>query len=212
MIGNITFKYEGKLTSLEQMRDELPDIVMLPTLEHVVKLTQTSSLTRTPCPIHDKLPQIIVEVTADGKVNVQTTSCCDLMEKKVTAPLRTSLNATAYFQPNMTLTLQVVDDFSEPYTYDAHQVEKLVLGRQSKDDNTQLDIDLNKHGGRQKGVSRRHAWIIWKSGALHLVDNGSANGTFLNGSHLTPFEAYKLHDKDSIRIGNIQMKFCIAEL
>lgn len=206
MIGNITFKVDGKLTTLERMREELPDSILLPTLERVVKATHTSSLSRTPCPIHGKLPEVTVEVSVDGKVQVKTTSCCDLMEKKVTGPLRDTLNATAYFQPNMSLTLQVMDDYSASYAFDVQLIEKLVMGRYSQDDRSQLDIDFNKHGGQQKGVSRRHAWIIWKAGALHLVDNRSANGTFLNGMHLTPFEAYKLHDKDVIRLGRLNLE------
>lgn len=212
MVGNITFKFDGKLTSLEQMREELPDSILLPTLERVVKATHTSSLSQTPCPIHGKLPQVIVEVSSAGKVDVQTTSCCDLMEKKVTGPLRNTLNATAYFQPNMTLKLQIIDDYSEPYMFDAHQIEKLILGRYSEDDKSPLDIDFNQHGGQQKGVSRRHAWIIWKSGALHLVDNASANGTFLNGSHLTPFEPFKLRDKDTIRLGKLNLEFRVTDV
>jgi len=212
MIGNITFKFDGKLTTLEQMRKELPNSILLPTLERVVKATQTSSLSRTPCPIHGKLPQVIVEVSSVGKVDVQTTSCCELMEKKVTGPLRNTLNATAYFQPNMTLKLQVLEDYTQPYIFDAHTIEKLVLGRHSDSEKTQLDVDLNDHGGQQKGVSRRHAWIIWKQGALNIVDNGSANGTFLNGAHLTPFKAYKLRDKDTIRLGRLSLEFRVTDV
>jgi hypothetical protein len=212
MLGNITFKYGGKLTSLEQMRAELPDFILLPALERVVAATQTSKLSRTPCPIHGKLPQVIVDVTPDGKIDVQTVSCCDLMEKKVTGLLRNTLNATAYFQPGMSLIMQVIEDYTEPYTFDIDMIKKLVLGRHSNDDDSQLDIDFNLHGGSQKGVSRRHAWIIWKSGALHLVDNGSANGTFLNGAHLKPFEPYKLHDTDTIRLGKVRVEIRLTDV
>lgn len=211
MIGNITFKYVGELISLEQLRDSLPDSLLLPTLENVLKMTQTSKLSRTPCPIHNKLPQVIVEITSDGEIDVQTVSCCDLMERKVTGPLRDTLNATAYFQPGMTLSLTIMDDYSEAYVFDANAIEKLVLGRYSEDDKSQLDIDLNEHGGQSKGVSRRHAWIIWKSGALHLVDNASANGTSLNGSRLSPYDAVKLHDKDVIRLGKLNVEVAVTD-
>ncbi len=206
MIGNITFKYEGQLTSLEQMQAELPDSVLMPALERVLEATHTSNLSRTPCPIHGKVPQVIIEVTANGKIDVQTVSCCDLMEKKVTGLLRSTLNATAYFHPGLSITFQVLFDYSKPYIFDAHKIEKLILGRQSDDDDSPLDIDFNLHGGQQKGVSRRHAWIVWKAGALHIIDNSSANGTFLNGAHLTPYEPYKLHDKDTIRLGKLHIE------
>lgn len=206
MIGNITFKYDGQLTTLEKLREVLPDSLLLPALEEVLTATQTASLTRTPCPIHNKLPQVIVEISKQGKIDVQTVSCCEMMEKKVTQSLKNSLNATAYFQPGMTLSLQILDDYSTPYEFDAHTIKKLVIGRYSADDRSQLDLDLNDHGGRSKGVSRRHAYIIWKSGALHIVDNGSANGTFLNGAHLSPFVPQKLRDKDVIRLGKLHIE------
>ncbi len=211
MIGNVTFKYAGKLTTLEQLKDILPDTLLLPALEQVLSATQTNTLTRTPCPIHNKLPQVIVEITKEGKIDVQTVSCCDMMERKVTSKLRNSLNATAYFQPGMSLTLQILDDYSMPYEFDAHTIKKLVLGRKSNDDKSQLDLDLNEHGGQSKGVSRRHAYVIWKAGALHIVDNGSANGTFLNGSHLKPFEPHKLRDKDIIRLGKLNIEIGVAD-
>lgn len=211
MIGNVTFKFAGQLTTLEQLRELLPDTLLLPALEQVLTATHTQNLTRTPCPIHNKLPQVVVEITQAGKIDVQTVSCCDMMEKKVTTSLRNSLNATAYFQPGMTLSVQVLDDFSTPYEFDAHNIKKLVFGRYSADDKSQLDIDMNNHGGQSKGVSRRHAYVIWKSGALHIVDNGSANGTFLNGAHLTPFEPAKLRDRDIIRLGKLNMELGVTD-
>lgn len=211
MIANVTFKYAGQLTTFEQLRENLPDNLLLPALEQVLSATSTKNITRTPCPIHNKLPQVIVEISEQGKIDVQTVSCCDMMEKKVTSSLQNSLNSTAYFQPGMSLALQILDDYSTPYTFDAHTISKLVLGRYSEDDKSQLDIDLNQHGGQSKGVSRRHAYIIWQSGALHIVDNSSANGTFLNGAHLSPFSPQKLRDKDVIRLGRLNIEIGVQD-
>lgn len=50
-------------------------------------------------------------------------------------------------------------------------------------------------------VSRRHARIVREDGLYYLYDEGSTNGTFLNGERLTPGRAYRLMDQVEIRLG-----------
>ena len=54
-----------------------------------------------------------------------------------------------------------------------------------------------------KLVSRRHAYLDISSPdeACVLVDVGSTNGTFLNGSQINPQEKYPLSDADEISVG-----------
>jgi pSer/pThr/pTyr-binding forkhead associated (FHA) protein len=47
-------------------------------------------------------------------------------------------------------------------------------------------------------VSRQHAYIEWQAGAALLVDNDSANGTFVNGAKI---ERYLLTGGESVRLG-----------
>lgn len=47
------------------------------------------------------------------------------------------------------------------------------------------DLDLTRYGGGILGVSRRHALLRPSSDGLQLIDLGSTNGTFCNGSRIS---------------------------
>jgi len=53
-------------------------------------------------------------------------------------------------------------------------------------------------------VSRNHALISWRESDKQFIvtDLGSSNGTFLNGSKITPSTEYPLQDWDKIRISS----------
>jgi pSer/pThr/pTyr-binding forkhead associated (FHA) protein len=80
-----------------------------------------------------------------------------------------------------------------------------ILGRESQ---AQLppDVDLNPYGGREKGVSRRHASLRVDGKQLLLMDLGSANGTKLNGESMRPQEPVRLMDGDEIRLGKLPVR------
>lgn len=81
-----------------------------------------------------------------------------------------------------------------------------VVGRRSMS-GLQPHIDLSLWGAYEKGVSRRHAKLLLNSdGQLCLVELGSANGTFLNGKQLQPFQQYVLHEFDTIRLGQLSFR------
>ncbi len=80
-----------------------------------------------------------------------------------------------------------------------------VLGRESQSQ-SQPDVDLNPYGGREKGVSRRHATLRVDGKQLLLMDLGSANGTRLNGEPMRPQEPVRLLDGDEIRLGKLSVR------
>jgi pSer/pThr/pTyr-binding forkhead associated (FHA) protein len=53
-------------------------------------------------------------------------------------------------------------------------------------------------------VSRRHAIIVEAGAQTRILDDRSANGTFVNGRRVA--EA-TLHDRDTIRIGRVELVF-----
>lgn len=59
----------------------------------------------------------------------------------------------------------------------------------------------------EKIVSRRHALITFEAGKYRLKDNGSRNGTFLNGEKLKSDTAYVLSHEDRIEIARFQYVF-----
>lgn len=52
-------------------------------------------------------------------------------------------------------------------------------------------------------VSRRHALLEWLDGALFLTDEGSVNGTFVQGERLTPGAPRRLRPGDRISLGGL---------
>ena len=72
--------------------------------------------------------------------------------------------------------------------------ERTVLGRSDT-----ADIQLD-----EIGVSRHHAVITREDTSYRLEDNGSSNGTFVDGQ---PIQSYQLCDGDEIQIGNSALRF-----
>ncbi len=69
------------------------------------------------------------------------------------------------------------------------------------------EIDLTPIGGSTLGVSRQHAVMRCSAGQWTIEDMGSTNGTYLNESRLVPNTPTLLHDKTTIRVGNVKLFF-----
>jgi len=82
---------------------------------------------------------------------------------------------------------------------------ELVVGRAHK--KSSPDIDLAPHDGAKAGVSRRHARLIREKNQWYLEDLGSTNGTFLNGSRVSPHEKIIIKKGDKVRFGQIELEF-----
>lgn len=84
--------------------------------------------------------------------------------------------------------------------------KRLVIGRTDKVTNLKPDIDLTPYNADLYGISRQHAALIAKSSQLLVVDLNSGNGTFLNGTRLTPHGAIPLHGDDKLQLGKLQFE------
>ena len=65
-------------------------------------------------------------------------------------------------------------------------------------------------------ISGQHCTIQFDQGRFHITDNGSANGTAVNGNLLLPDDPYPLNDGDEIQLGHkarhgATLHFTIAE-
>lgn len=118
---------------------------------------------------------------------------------------------SARIRPQMDLLLEVLES-KETFVFDADKIEEVVLGRTDPDTGQAVEVDLTRSDGVNKGVSRRHAMLVRRNDALHIVDNNSANGTFLNGQRLVAQQPRILRDGDDIRLGHmvIRITFKIA--
>lgn len=99
-----------------------------------------------------------------------------------------------------------VEKDARAMVFDANRIEELVIGRKNPDTGEAPEVDLSSYEAMDKGVSRRHAAIIRKDGSLHIVDMGSANGTFLNGQRLVANQPRVLRDGDDVRLGHLVLR------
>lgn len=87
---------------------------------------------------------------------------------------------------------------------------EVLIGRADQIEGHMPTIDLSPHGGRDAGVSRRHAVIFAAENGLFLRDIGSTNGTYLNGYTLKPNQSYQLRDGDQIDVGQIRLQLKVV--
>jgi len=114
-----------------------------------------------------------------------------------------SRSGTALLQQQDTITMAFDEanlEFPIPLS------ERVVLGRREFNKPELVDIDLTPYGAREKGVSRRHAALYRTSHILSLVDLGSSNGTYLNGTRLLPHRPRLVRSDDEVAFGTMVFK------
>jgi len=88
--------------------------------------------------------------------------------------------------------------------------ESMTIGRSDPQRGVYPDIDLTPHGAHAKGVSRRHAVVLTKDNRITVKDQGSVNGTRLNGRTLTPNQEYRLKHGDELEVGEVKLQVRFA--
>lgn len=83
--------------------------------------------------------------------------------------------------------------------------DELVIGRAGQGIDNPPDLDLTPFGGVAHGVSRQHLRIIKRTNTLHIMDLGSTNGTYLNGTLLFIGQPHVLRNGDLLRLGTLSM-------
>lgn len=112
---------------------------------------------------------------------------------------------SARFGVTTELILDVLETNNQ-FIFDADDITEIYVGRTDPNTGDSPAIDLADSGAVEKGVSRRHAKIIRRDGALHIIDNSSQNGTFLNGQQLVADQPRILRDGDDIRFGYLVVR------
>lgn len=84
--------------------------------------------------------------------------------------------------------------------------QEYILGRAEKGQAVIPDIDLNRFGAHDKGVSRLHCHLRFEGAMLLVVDLGSANGTFINEARVFPDHPMTISAGDVLRLGNLKIE------
>lgn len=80
------------------------------------------------------------------------------------------------------------------------------IGRADPDMNFWPRLDLTEDGGIEAGVSRRHARIAVVHATAVIIDQHSANGTWLGGERLSAERPYTLPAEARVRFGRLQVQ------
>ncbi len=82
----------------------------------------------------------------------------------------------------------------------------MIIGRSDAQRKVFPDVDLLPLDPSQ-AVSRRHAHFMRRDGRCYIEDLNAFNRTRVNGRLLVPHEDVELHDGDTLRLGNIDLRF-----
>ena len=210
-MSDVKYIINDEIVPVHKLRSTIRDETMLVILENIVT-TLKGYTANASCPIHGEPPHVTVFLSKSGGLSVQITNCCETFAQRKTSPLErvTHRFQTAHFRPALRLTVSIQGG-REIFRTGATRIDTVWIGRAEPDALEKPDINLHNHGGVEKGVSRRHASIIWWEGALHVVDNGSINGTYLDEQQLEPDKPYMLHDGDLVRLGNLMLTINLVD-
>jgi hypothetical protein len=86
---------------------------------------------------------------------------------------------------------------------------EFTLGRSAEGQPIVPDVDLSPHNAYANGVSRLHAVLKLIHEQIIIMDLGSSNGTYLNGSRLTPYVEMPLSHGDVISLGKLKIQVLI---
>ena len=60
---------------------------------------------------------------------------------------------------------------------------------------------------RAPSISRNHSILVRREGQFFLTDNGSSNGTYINGKRLAANQTYPVAVGDALRFGEVEVRF-----
>ena len=86
---------------------------------------------------------------------------------------------------------------------------EFTLGRSAEGQPIVPDVDLSPYKAYANGVSRLHAVLKLILERFFIMDLGSSNGTYLNGSRLPPYVETPLAHGDVVFLGKLKMQVLI---
>ncbi len=203
MNAEIKFEINGRVVPLHQLNETVESTTTSEALSRLAdRLREHVGHMR--CPIHNQSPLITV-VMSPHQSGFRIGGCCEQLIDQTGQTVKRLFNPTARLGSQVILTV-TVQGSGRPFIFEADLIDELVIGRFDPDTGKSPDVDLLEYNAYENGVSRRHAAILWRNGALNLVDKGTPNGTYLNGQRLAAHEPHALRDQDTIRVGRLVLE------
>jgi pSer/pThr/pTyr-binding forkhead associated (FHA) protein/CheY-like chemotaxis protein len=93
-----------------------------------------------------------------------------------------------------------------PHPIKAQFEKRLVIGRHDRMTNFKPDVDLGPFHAEESGISRQHAALVAEQTQLMVVDLNSGNGTYLNGTRLSPNDPVPLRQSDHLQLAQLPIE------
>ncbi len=123
----------------------------------------------------------------------------DEADKTPTDPLKSeSPNAN-----NVWISLHIIDNGQVLPISDRNE---FTMGRISDNQPIMPDVDFSDFRAYENGVSRLHAVVRRNNGNVIVMDLGSSNGTYVNGTRLMPNMEQPLRHGDVVSLGKLKMQ------
>jgi hypothetical protein len=120
-----------------------------------------------------------------------------------TAPITTELpqQGTTWISLNMLESGQIIP---------VSERTEFTMGRVSENQPIMPDVDLSPFKAFENGVSRLHAVIRNNTGNIVIMDLGSSNGTYINGTRIVPNIEQSIRHGDIIALGKLKMQIVLS--
>jgi hypothetical protein len=118
-------------------------------------------------------------------------------------PEHQTLPRTGALTPPWRLLMQIGGDHQT--TVGLEVKDRIMMGRADPLADYQPDFDLTPYGGKENGVSRRHAAITREENGLYVEALQAVNGTRINGVPLDTGQRSRLRDGDEIALGRLRI-------
>jgi CheY-like chemotaxis protein len=111
------------------------------------------------------------------------------------------------------MVVYVVGQENEPIVLKANEHKSVSFGRKPGGETlgSETHVDLTRYDAINCGVSRVHMFLHCRDNHYYVEDVDSRNGTYLNGSVLTPFQMTPVQNGDEIRLGHLRMHVYLIE-
>jgi len=135
-----------------------------------------------------------------------TTQHVEGSETKLFAPSHAEIDVKGMAAPKKGLAIYLTSGI----LVETVEAKEFFLGRKSEENDATL-VDLTPFGAYQVGVSRRHTLIRQTKQGYEIIDQGSTNGTFLNGERLVADKPYTLPVSSQVSLGRLHLLMAYAK-
>ena len=217
---DIQLDIHGELVTPDELAIRLKNPLQARAIKQMILKIEQEQRAAT-CPQHDEVAVIAIIVRGE-KIGARVSACCQPFVDQLQTMLKPLLAEAAALSSGFGLVRSLENNLSgkilqivlpkhnnQALEFDINRIDRLTIGRLDTDTGRQPDIDLAAFAGQENGVSRLHATLLRDKNSLFLIDEGSANGTWINDQRLQPQQRYDIRHGDNLYFGQLNLRIVL---